>query len=55
MIEYFYKIRIPVWSATDYSFLVNSTSGHVSDDYKFYEFRDYQDFVKMKSYLGKDE
>ncbi len=45
------KIKIPVWSATDYSYLVNNTNGWVSDDQEWYEFDDEVDFKLMKKYL----
>lgn len=45
------KIRIQTWSATDYSYLVNNTNGWVSDDQKWYEFDDEEDFKLMKNYL----
>lgn len=46
-----YRIKIPVWSHTDYSFLVNETDGWVDDTEKFYEFSSEEGYVKMKEYL----
>ena len=46
-----YSIKILIWSATDYSFLVNNTNGWVDDTGSFYEFDDLEDFEKMKEYL----
>jgi len=48
-----YRIKIPVWSHTDYSFLVNETDGWVDDTGKFYEFSSEEGYVKMKEYLRR--
>lgn len=50
-----YSIKILIWSATDYSFLVNNTNGWVDDTGSFYEFDDLEDFEKMKEYLKNDK
>ena len=51
MSETVYRIEIPFWSHTDYSFLVNETDGWVDDTEKFYEFSSEEDYNKMKEYL----
>jgi len=49
-----YRIKIPFWSATDYSYLVNNNLGWVSDDFRYYEFENEEDELKMQKYLESE-
>ena len=50
-----YFLKVLSWSATDYSFLVNNTNGHTTDDYRYYVFEDEEDYKKMVDYLQNND
>lgn len=48
-----YEIEIPIWSATDFAFLLNETDGWVNDEQTHYVFENEEDYTKMKEYLER--